>query len=273
METVGILPDVGLIGLLILCNAFFAGAEIAVLSVSRSRIEQLAEEGRRSARALLRLKREPDRFLATVQVGVTVVGTLASAVGGVAAIERLRPVFEALGCSTDEAFPDLRGAREAFLTLRARTYAAMLGPLLAEHRDRLKATVVWNVEQGLALTPERIARAWTLRTELFHRMRRFLERYEFFLCPVSQLPPYDVAVEWPRSIAGVAMDNYLDWMKSCYYVTVTSHPAASMPAGFTPEGLPVGVQIVGRYRDDFGVLQLAHAFESATGVAKQRPPL
>ena len=72
-------------------------------------------------------------------------------------------------------------------------------------------------------------------------------------------------------IAGVKMDNYIDWMKSCYYITTTSHPAISVPAGFTPKGLPVGLQIVGRYRDDFGVLQLAHAFEEATQHWKRRP--
>ena len=106
-------------------------------------------------------------------------------------------------------------------------------------------------------------------------MRRFLERYEFLLCPVSQLPPYPVDVEWPREIAGVGMDNYLDWMKSSYYVTITSHPAISVPAGFTSDDppLPVGLQIVGRYRDDMGVLRLAHAFEERTQFWKERPPI
>jgi amidase len=106
-------------------------------------------------------------------------------------------------------------------------------------------------------------------------MRRFLERYEFLLCPVSQLPPYPVDVEWPREIAGVGMDNYLDWMKSSYYVTITSHPAISVPAGFTNDNppLPVGLQIVGRYRDDMSVLRLAHAFEESTQFWKERPAI
>ncbi len=92
---------------------------------------------------------------------------------------------------------------------------------------------------------------------------------------MNQLPPFPVDLDYPREIAGTKLHNYLDWMKSCYYVTITSHPAISVPAGFTddPVPLPVGLQIVGRYRDDFGVLQLAHAFEQATGVAKQRPAL
>ena len=102
-------------------------------------------------------------------------------------------------------------------------------------------------------------------------MQAFLGSYEFLLAPVNQLPPFPVQTEWPREIAGVRMHNYLDWMKSCYYITITGHPAISVPAGFTPDGLPVGIQIVGRYGDDFGVLQLAHAFESATAVWKRRP--
>jgi amidase len=146
-------------------------------------------------------------------------------------------------------------------------------PLLKTHRTELKDTVIWNIEQGLALDGARIARAESLRTELYQRLRAFLEKYEFLLGPVNQLPPFPVETEYPTKIAGVTLANYLDWMKSCYYVTITSHPAISVPAGFTPEGLPVGLQIVGRYRDDFGVLQLAHAFEAETRVWKQRPPL
>ena len=188
-------------------------------------------------------------------------------------LERQREVLATLGCIVEDAEPDFSGAKESFETLRAVAFLQGHGAHYRERRQDLKDTVVWNVEQGLALTPERIAYAGTLRTELFHRMRRFLERYEFLLCPVSQLPPYDVTVEWPRSVGGVAMHNYLDWMKSCYYVTITSHPAISVPAGFTQDDppLPIGLQIVGRYRDDMGVLRLAHAFEGAASAWKRRP--
>ena len=188
-------------------------------------------------------------------------------------LEQRRKVFESLGCIVEEACPDFTGATEAFETLRAVSFAQRLAPLLKTHRALLKDTVIWNIEQGLALDGARIGRAEGLRTELFHRMRSFLEKYEFMLAPVNQLPPFPVDTEYPTEIAGVKLGNYLDWMKSCYYVTVTSHPAISVPAGFTPEGLPVGLQIVGCYRDDFGVLQLAHAFEQATEVWKRRPPL
>jgi len=190
-----------------------------------------------------------------------------------AVLEAQKKVLEELGCVIEQAQPDFSGATEAFETQRALAYLQRFGGLLAQHRDKLKDDVIWNIEQGKKLTPEQIARAAALRTELFHRMRIFLERYEFLLCPVNQLPPFPVELEWPREIAGVKLDNYLDWMKSSYYITITSHPAVSVPAGFTPEGLPVGLQIVGRYRDDFGVLQLAHAFEARTQVWKHRPAL
>ena len=187
-------------------------------------------------------------------------------------LEKQRKVLESLGCVVEEACPDFTGATEAFETLRAVSFSLRYAPLLKTHRALLKDTVVWNIEQGLALDGGKIGRAEGLRTELYHRMRSFLEKYEFLLAPVNQLPPFPVETEYPTEIAGVKLGNYLDWMKSCYYVTITSHPAISVPAGFTPEGLPVGLQIVGRYRDDFGVLQLAHAFEQATEVWKRRAP-
>lgn len=184
-----------------------------------------------------------------------------------------RKVFASLGCRMEDAEPDFDGATEAFETLRALSFSLRFAPLLRTHRAELKDTVVWNIEQGLRLDGERIARAERLRTELFQRMRRFFERYDFLVAPVNQLPPFPVELDYPREIAGVAMGNYLDWMKSCYYVTITSHPAISVPAAFTDNGLPVGIQIVGRYRDDFGVLQLAHAFEQATQLWKRRPAI
>jgi amidase len=190
-----------------------------------------------------------------------------------AVLEKRRKVFTDLGCIVEDAEPDFSGATEAFETLRALGFLQSYGEFYRTRRGDLKDTVAWNVEQGLKLTPQQVARANALRSELYQRMRAFLEKYEFFLCPVNQLPPYAVETEWPREIAGTKLENYLDWMKSCYYITITSHPAISVPAGFTRENLPVGLQIVGRYRDDFGVLQLARAFEQATEVWKRRPAL
>ena len=187
-----------------------------------------------------------------------------------AVLEPQRKLFRQLGCFVEDAEPDLSPATEAFHTLRALGFLDRL-PLLRKHRDQLKDTVVWNIEQGLKLTGEQVSRANDLRTQVFHRMRSFLARYEFLICPVNQVPPFPVEQPYPTEIAGVKLDNYIDWMKSCYYITTTSHPAVSVPAGFTPEGLPVGIQIVGRYRDDFGVLQLAHAFEQATAHWKRHP--
>jgi len=188
-------------------------------------------------------------------------------------LEKQRKVFEDLGCIVEEACPDFSGATEAFETLRAVSFAMRHAPYLKTHRAELKDTVIWNIEQGLALDGSKIARAELLRTELYQRLRAFLERYEYLLAPVNQLPPFPVDTEYPTEIAGVRMTNYLDWMKSCYFITITSHPAISVPAGFTPAGLPVGLQVIGRFRDDFGVLQLAHAFEQETQAWKRRPPL
>jgi amidase len=186
-----------------------------------------------------------------------------------------RRVLESLGCTVEDACPDFSGATEAFETLRAISFAQRYAPLLATHRALLKDSVIWNIEQGLRLDGAKVARAESLRTGLYQRMRAFLEKYQFLVGPVNQLPPFPVDTEYPTEIAGVKLANYLDWMKSCYYVTVTSHPAISVPAGFTADSppLPVGLQIVGRYRDDFGVLQLAHAFEEENPVWRRRPPL
>jgi amidase len=188
-----------------------------------------------------------------------------------AVLDAQRSIFRNLGCAIEDAEPDFSGATEAFETLRAVAFLQKVGPLVKEHSALIKDTVLWNIEEGRKRSAEDVARAELLRTALFHRMRTLLETYDFLVCPVSQVPPYAVETDWPREVAGVRMGNYLDWMKSCYYITVTSHPAISVPAGFTPQGLPVGIQIVGRYRDDFGVLQLAHAFESATEAWKCRP--
>lgn len=203
-----------------------------------------------------------------------------SDLGGLPVDRRVRSVLEAqrrtfsdLGCIVEEACPDLSDGDDVFLTLRAWNYWHTLGPLLEKHRDRMKPEAVWQVEAGRDLSGAAVAQAFARHGELMQRMRLFQEKYEFLLCCVNQVAPFDADLHWPREIDGVAMDNYLSWMKSAYWISATFCPAISVPAGFTPDGLPVGIQIVGRYRDDFGVLQIAHAFEQATGIGRRKPPI
>ncbi len=187
------------------------------------------------------------------------------------ALENQRHVFGDLGCVVEEAQPDFSDADEIFKVWRAWSFELNYSELLPEHRDKMKDSVIWNIEQGQALTGPRIGRAEKKRTELYHRVREFMETHEFLVCPVNQVPPFDVNQQWIEEINGVKMASYIDWMRSCYYVTITGLPAISVPCGFTPEGLPVGMQIVDRPNAEFSVLQLAHAFECATGFWKQRP--
>jgi len=190
-----------------------------------------------------------------------------------AVIEKQRGVFSSFGCNVEEAQPDLRDADEAFRVWRAWLFELGFGEMLRTHRAQMKDTVIWNIEEGMKLTGPQIGQAERKRTELYQRVRQFMEQYEFLILPVSQVPPFDVKQRYVTEINGVKLDTYLDWMRSCYYITVTGLPAISVPCGFTPEGLPVGVQIVGRHHDDWGVLQLAHAFEQATGFGRQRPDI
>ena len=188
-----------------------------------------------------------------------------------AVLDGQRRLFEAIGCSVEEAEPRFAGFDAVFKTLRALAFLTSVADRVRGRLDEVKDTIRWELERGERLTAAEIARAETIRTELYHRMRKFMEQYDFFVLPVAQVPPFDVNQPYPTEINGVAMETYIDWMKSCYYISVVGNPAISVPAGFTDDGLPVGLQIVGRHRDDFGVLQIAHAFEAAR--AEIRRPL
>lgn len=179
------------------------------------------------------------------------------------AVDPQRKVFEGLGCVVEQAEPDFAGADSAFKTLRAWSFEAQYADLVREHRGEFKDTILWEVDRGAKLSGHEVSRAETLRTELWIRFQTFLERYEYFVLPVTQTPPFDVREPYPTEIAGVKMETYIDWMKSGYYISATGNPAISVPCGFTPEGLPVGLQIVGRHRGEWSVLQLAHAYEQA----------
>jgi amidase len=188
-------------------------------------------------------------------------------------MDAARPVLAQLGCKIVDAEPDLSEADDVFMLWRAWRTELRISPLMEKHRSALKETVIWNAEQGLPITGPQLARAEAKRTELYHRMREFMSRHEFLVLPVNQVAPFPVDQEYPTQINGVAMKTYIDWQKTCYHITTVGNPAISVPAGFTSTGLPVGLQIVGRHRDDFGVLQLAHAFESRTQHGRIRPPI
>jgi amidase len=188
-------------------------------------------------------------------------------------LEAQRATFEGLGCRIEDGAPDCADARQIFQVQRALSFAARYDPLLAQHRHQMKDTVIWNVEEGLKLTAREIGEAEVLKARLYHRVREFMERHEFLMIPAAQVPPFDVTMPYVTEIDGVRLPTYIDWMRVCSDITVTGLPAISVPAGFTDDGLPVGLQIVGRHQDEWGVLQIAHAFEQATGFSRRRPAL
>ncbi len=194
-----------------------------------------------------------------------------------AALACVPDILSDLGCEVVEAWPDLSDAGHIFQAHRAWHFALSHGALLPEHRRRIKETVVWNIEKGLAMTTSDYMEACRLHTDLFRRIGKFMSErergFEFLACPVTQVSPFPIEVEYPTEIEGVRLETYVDWMRSCSDITVTTHPAISVPAGFTQSGLPVGLQIVGRYRADRSVLEMANAWEEATGWGSTAPPI
>ena len=177
----------------------------------------------------------------------------------VEAFERQRGRFEEIGCVVEDAEPDLSSADSIFKTFRAQAFHQQHAATAARQREVYKETVLEEIERGAALTTSDLARAEMQRSALHAQVGQFLERYDYFVLPTTQVPPFDVEEPYVTEIEGRQLPSYIDWMRSCYYVTITALPAISIPGGFTPEGLPVGLQIVGGPQRDLAVLQLAHA--------------
>lgn len=182
-----------------------------------------------------------------------------------------RKVFETLGCLVEEAEPDFGGVDEAFPTLRYAANHAQYAAMARERPEWVKDTIKFEVAQAERLSGADIGRALARQARMYEQSRQFFERYDYFVLPVTQVLPFDVTTPYPTRISGTPMTTYIDWMRSCWYVTFMANPAISVPGGFTESGLPVGIQIVGRHRDEWSVLQLAHAFEQATRHAMRRP--
>lgn len=188
-------------------------------------------------------------------------------------LDSQRHIFEELGCVVEDAEPPLEDAGEIFHTLRAAIFAHQHDANIRDHRELMKETIIWNAEEGIRLTALEVKKAEEARTNLYVRMAEFMSRYDFVALPVTSVPPFSADEEYPQEVAGKPLTNYLEWMAPCSSITVTGLPAISVPAGFDPNGLPAGLQIVGPQRADFQVLQLAHAFEQATQHWRTRPAI
>jgi amidase len=190
-----------------------------------------------------------------------------------ATLEASLGVFESLGATVTEDCPDLRGADEAFGVLRAWLFEAAFGDAVRRAPDQVKETIRWNAARGAELTGADVGRAEVAHTKLYERVVEFFGRYDVLLAPTTQVLPFPVETEYPTEVAGVPMEDYLGWMRSCTLISATGCPALSVPGGFTADGLPVGLQVVGAPRADRRVLEVGHAFEQATGFGLRRPPL
>jgi amidase len=178
--------------------------------------------------------------------------------------------LEAAGVIVEEAHPDLTEARDCARTLRALSYANMK-PLLDAHRDLLKPEVVWNIEQGLALTGADIARAEAQRGELFRRMRAFFDSFDLLLCPATIVPPFPAGQRYVTECDGVTFSSYVDGLMIVHAVTLTCSPALSLPCGFTADGLPVGLQVVAPGRGEARLLAGARFIEQVLGLGAITP--
>jgi amidase len=210
----------------------------------------------------LRIAWTPDLKLAPVEPEI------------VAVIESAASTFRDLGCVVEQDCPDLSDAMAVFQVQRAAALAVTGRALEREvpgWREHAKDTAIWNIDRGLALGSEELLDAEVRRTRIYRRVVAFFEHYDALLLPAAQVAPFPAEVDWVRSINGQTMDTYIDWMTVCCAISVTGLPAISVPAGFTPRGLPVGLQIVTGPHDDLGLLQLAHEFEQATLHHRRRP--
>jgi amidase len=187
-------------------------------------------------------------------------------------VDANRRALEDLGCVLEQAEPDFADVGEAFPVLRFAANHVQYAPLVRQRPEWVKDTIKYEVTQAERLTAADVGRALARQASMHEQSREFFDRYDYFVLPVTQVAPFDVTVPFPVEIMGTPMATYIDWMRSCWYITFMANPAISVPAGFTSNGLPVGLQIVGRHRDDWSVLQLAHAFEQATRHGSRRPP-
>jgi len=208
----------------------------------------------------------PKRIAYSPDLGITPVDPEVAAITRKAALR-----FAEAGAIVEEAHPDLREAHECFHVLRAYDFAISKAALLREKRDLLKPEVIWNIEEGLKLTVEQLARAEAQRLAMTNRTIEFFQTYDLLLAPATIVAPFPVENRYVAECAGKKFDNYVEWLGIVYAITLVCCPALSLPCGFTASGLPVGLQMVAPLRGDAQLLAGAKVLEDILGVRGTTP--
>ena len=208
----------------------------------------------------------PKRVAVSRDLGITPVDPIVAEI-----VINAARALEKTGVVVEEAHPDFSEAHECFQTLRAFGFALSKKALLESHRAMLKPEVIWNIEKGLALTVDDIMKAEAQRAAMFQRSLRFFETYDLLLCPATIVPPFPIEQRYLASCNGVAFDNYVQWLAIVYAITLVCCPAMSIPAGFTADHLPVGLQIVAPPRGEARLLAGGRLMEQVLGLGAITP--
>ena len=184
--------------------------------------------------------------------------------------------FSDLGAEVVSTVPPLKGAMDVFQAQRAAGLSSLgnnLDRTIPDWREYAKATAIGNIEKGQQMSAHEIFQSEARRSIIYENMVEFFQEHDAIILPAAQVPPFDLSQEWVSEINGQTMPSYIDWMTICCAITVTGFPAISVPGGFTEDGLPIGVQIVGKPRGDLALLRLAHTYEAATNHYQQKPAI
>ena len=188
-------------------------------------------------------------------------------------VEAQAGAFESLGCEVVFADPDLADAEDVFRIERAWMIGTLVQQLDARSQSLLKPEIEDECRLHRSLTAADLGQMFVRKTALFQRMRAFMNEHPFYVLPATQMLPFDADLRWPASFMGQDYTSYIDWMRICWYLSSTESPVLAVPCGFSATGLPIGMQIAGRFRDDWGVLQLGHAYEKAAAHRPVRAPV
>lgn len=180
-------------------------------------------------------------------------------------------VFADLGADVTDDIPDFSGVLEAFQTLRAVLFATLMEPILKQHRKQIAPEIIGNIERGLNIRPEQIFIAERIRIELYKKVMAFFKTHDFLICPAASIAPFPVEQRYVKEIDGKLCKTYIDWFSITFALTMTACPTISIPCGFTADGMPVGVQIMGKPRGEAALLRIAKQFEEAVGISMQLP--